>query len=255
MLDRLKFNGAPVIVTGGGSGIGQACCEVLAELGATVIMVGRTEAKLRETESLIARFGVETLCHVADVSNEDEVAGLRDVVAERWGHVKALINNAGDNFQSNIEELETADWNRILGVNLDSLYYFAKLFLPLLKAAPGGGAMVNTASTFGVVGNARMPAYSAAKGGMLALTRQLAIDYGEQGMRINAICPGPTLTARIQGYVDRGLTDIDHLGALTCMGRMAEPREIADVMAFMASDAASYMNGATVIVDGGYTAK
>ena len=250
MLERLKFNGEPVLVTGGGSGIGQACCEALAELGATVIIVGRTEATLRETEQKLVRFDVETLCHPTDVRREEDVAALRDAVSERWGRLKALINNAGDNQRATIEELETEDWARILAV-----YYAAKLFMPLLKAAPGGGAIVNTASTFGVVGNPMMPAYCAAKGGVLSLTRQLAVDYGKDGVRANAICPGPTLTPRIRGYAERGLTDTDRLGGLTCLGRMAEPAEIADVMAFLASDASSYMNGASVVVDGGYTVK
>jgi len=255
MLAKLRFNDAPVVVTGAGAGIGQACCVALAELGASVVMVGRTEQTLRETQALIAGTGVATLCHVADVTKEDEVAALRDAVADRWGHLKALVNNAGDNFRAPIHELKTEDWDRIIAVDLTSVYFCSKLLLPLLKRAPGGGAIVNNSSTFGVVGNPLMPAYCAAKGGVLALTRQMAVDYGTENVRVNAVCPGPTLTPRIRGYAERGLTDPKRMGSLTCLGRPAEPEEIADVMAFLASDAASYIHGASIMVDGGYTIK
>jgi NAD(P)-dependent dehydrogenase (short-subunit alcohol dehydrogenase family) len=98
-----------------------------------------------------------------------------------------------------------------------------------------------------------MPPYTAAKGGVLSLTRQLAIDYGTDNIRVNAVCPGPTVTARLRGYAERGLTDLARLGSLTCLGRMAETEEIGDVMAFLASDAASFVHGASILVDGGYT--
>jgi len=253
MLKKLQFDGAPVLVTGAGTGIGQACCQVLAELGASVVMVGRTEETLRETERLIAGTGVETMCLTADVTREDDVAGVRDAVAARWGHLKALINNAGNNLRAKIEDLKTDDWNSIVAVDLHSVYYCAKLFLPLLKAAPGGGAIVNNASIFAVIGNPQMPAYCAAKGGVLALTRQLAVDYGPDGVRVNAVCPGPTLTPRIRAYAERGLTDTGRLASLTALKRMAEPEEIADVIVFLASDAASYVHGESVVIDGGQT--
>ena len=255
MLRKLKFDGAPVLVTGAGGGIGQACCVSLAELGASLILVGRTEETLRATADRVADFGAETMCHVADVSREQDVLRLHDAVAARWGHLKALVNNAGDNFRSKIVDLATEDWDRVLGVHLGGVFHLTKMFLPLLKAAPNGSAIVNMSSIFGVVGNAQMPAYCAAKGAVLSLTRQLAIDYGPEGVRVNAICPGPTVTGRIREYADRGLTDFDRMSALTCLGRMADPEEIGDVTAFLASDAASYMCGATVVVDGGQTAQ
>ena len=253
MLKKLQFNGAPVLVTGAGAGIGQACCRTLAELGASVIMVGRTMEALRETERLIAGPGVETMCIAADVTVEADIARVRDAVAKRWGHLKALINNAGNNFRAKIEELTAEDWNRIVAVDLTSVYLGAKLLLPLLKAAPGGGAIVNNASIFAVIGNPLMPAYCAAKGGVLSLTRQLAVDYGSEGVRVNAVCPGPTLTARIRSYAERGLTDIKRLASITALKRMAEPEEIADVIVFLASDAASYVHGESVVIDGGQT--
>lgn len=254
MLDKLKFNGAPVLVTGAGSGIGRACCITFAELGASVILAGRTEATLRETEKLIAGKAAATLCFVTDVTREGDVARLRDAVQARFGTVKALINNAGDNLRTKIEDLKTEDWNRILAVDLTSVFLCTKAFLPLLKGAKGP-SIVNNASLYGVVGQNAMAAYSAAKGGVVNLTRQLAVDYGPDGIRINAVCPGPVLTERIRGYAEKGLTDLDRIAALTLLNRLADPAEIADVIAFLASDAASYIHGAAIMVDAGHSAR
>ena len=253
MLKELQFNGAPVVVSGAGTGIGQACAEVLVELGATVVMIGRTDRTLRETEALLEEAGGTYASWVGDVTDEAEVHRFRDMVNERWGHVKGLINNAGNNFRSPVTELETADWNRIIDVDLTSVYYMSKAFLPLLANAPNGGAIVNNASIFGVVGHPLMPVYCAAKGGVLSLTRQLAVDYGDQGVRVNAICPGTTRSPRVQGYMDSGQSDESRLTARIPLRRVAECREIANVAVFMLSDAASFMHGESVVVDGGFT--
>lgn len=254
MLERLDFRGAPVLVTGGGTGIGQACCETLAALGASVIVCGRTEASLRETEALLAAKGAECMVSVTDVTREDEVEALREAVAERFGALKALINNAGENSRTPAADLATADWNRLLDVNLNAVFYTSRAFLPLLIAAKGGGAIVNNASIYGLIGSAGMPAYSAAKGAVLSLTRQLAVDYGRMGVRVNTVCAGPTLSPRIKGYIETGRTDPARVTANVLLGRFAECREIADATVFLASDAASYITGTALAVDGGATA-
>lgn len=255
MLKELQFNGAPVVVTGAGTGIGQACAVVLGELGATVVMTGRTEKTLRDSEAMVEETGAVYATWVGDVTDESNVIELRDMVEERWGHLKGLINNAGNNFRSKITELKSEDWHRIIDVDLTSVYYTSKAFLPLLSKAPGGGAIVNNASIYGVVGNPLMPAYSAAKGAVLALTRQLAVDYGEEGVRVNAICPGTTGSPRVLGYLEQGLSDYDRLMKKNIIQRIADCREIANVAVFLASDAASYVHGESVVVDGGYTIK
>ena len=253
MLKKLLFNGAPVIVTGAGSGIGQACCVVLAELGASVILVGRTMDKLKETESLIKGTGVEFESHAVDVSDEAQIQGMHAAVATKYDHVKSVINNAGTNIVKRITELETEDWNRIISIDLTSVYYMCKIFIPMLQHAPGGGSIVNVASTFGIIGHPEMPAYCAAKGGMLSLTRQLAVDYGEQGLRVNSLCPGATLSPRVRGYIDAGLVDGEATRKLALLGRLAECDEIANTAVFLASDAASYVHGTALVVDGGQT--
>ena len=252
MLDKLRFDGAPVLITGAGTGIGKACCLTFAELGASVILAGRDEGPLRETAKLIAK--VDTLVHTCDVTDEAQVARLADAVQARFGQLKALINNAGDNFRAKLHETTAADWHRIIAVDLDSVFYCTKACLPLLMAAKGA-SIVNNASLYGVVGQSAMAPYAAAKGGVVNLTRQMAVDYGPDGIRVNVVCPGPVLTDRLKGYAERGITDLKKLAALTLLNRMAEPHEIADVIAFLASDAASYIHGATIMIDAGHSAR
>jgi NAD(P)-dependent dehydrogenase (short-subunit alcohol dehydrogenase family) len=253
LLDELRFNGGVVVVTGAGTGIGRASCEAFAELGARLVLVGRTLATLRETEKRIAGRGADAVSIVADVTKETDVARLRDEVAERFGSVKALVNNAGNNFRASITELSPEKWHELIDVDLTSVYLMTRAFMPLLEAAAPGASIVNVASIFGLMGPAEMPVYSAAKGGVIALTRQLAVDYGRKGVRVNAICPGPILTERVRGYYADGKRDMSAVANAVVLGRMGEPGEIGNVIAFVASNAASYLHGASVVVDGGRT--
>lgn len=253
MLEELKFNGAPVVVTGAGSGIGQAASEVFGELGATLVLVGRRLEPLQQTAQRLRALGAESAVFAADVSNEDDVAKLRDFVTSRWDYVKAVVNNAGNNFRSSVHELSTEKWRELLGVNLDGTFFMSRAFLPLLLNAKGGAAIVNVASIFGVIGPAGFAPYAAAKGGVIALTRQMAVDYGAKGVRVNSICPGPILTERVAGYYKGREQDLDVTAKAVVLERFGTPREIGNAIAFMASGAASYMNGANVMVDGGRT--
>jgi NAD(P)-dependent dehydrogenase (short-subunit alcohol dehydrogenase family) len=178
MLNKLKFDCAPVLVTGGGQGIGRSTCEVLAELGAHVIVVSKTRENVLETEKILGDMGASCEGHVTDVSDKAQVDALAAAVAANHDRVKALVNNAGTNFVKKLEELEEDDWHRIIGIDLSSVYYMSKAFLPLLRKADDGASIVNVASTFGIIGHPEMPVYCAAKGGVLSLTRQLAVDYG-----------------------------------------------------------------------------
>jgi meso-butanediol dehydrogenase / (S,S)-butanediol dehydrogenase / diacetyl reductase len=253
VLEELKFEGAPVIVTGAGSGIGQAAAEVFGELGATLVLVGRRVESLEKTALRLAASGAESVVFAADVAREDDVARLHDFVASRWDYVKAIVNNAGNNFRSSVHELSTEKWRELLGVNLDGTFFMSRAFMPLLLNAKGGASIVNVASIFGVIGPAGFAPYAAAKGGVISLSRQMAVDYGPKGVRVNSICPGPILTQRVAGYYKGREQDMDVTAKAVAMERFGQPREIANAIAFMASDAASYMNGATVMVDGGRT--
>ena len=253
MLNKLKFDRAPVVVTGGGQGIGRSTCEALAELGAHVIVVSKTEENVLETEKILGDMGASCEGHVTDVSDKAQVDALAAAVGANHDRVKALVNNAGTNFVKKLEELEEDDWHRIIGIDLSSVYYMSKAFLPLLRKADDGASIVNVASTFAIIGHPEMPVYCAAKGGVLSLTRQLAVDYGGENIRVNGVCPGATLSPRVKNYIDSGMVDGTLVEKLALLGRLAECDEIANVIAFLASDAASYVHGASIVVDGGQT--
>ena len=253
MLNKLKFDCAPVLVTGGGQGIGRSTCEVLAELGAHVIVVSKTRENVLETEKILGDMGASCEGHVTDVSEKAQVDALAAAIAANHDRVKALVNNAGTNFVKKLEELEEDDWHRIIGIDLSSVYYMSKAFLPLLRKADDGASIVNVSSTFGIIGHPEMPVYCAAKGGVLSLTRQLAVDYGGENIRVNGVCPGATLSPRVRNYINSGVVDGTVVEELALLGRLAECDEIASVIAFLASDAASYIHGASIVVDGGQT--
>lgn len=252
VLKELQFNGEVVVVTGAGAGIGRATAEALAELGATTVLVGRTKSRLDDVKDALARSGAKAESFAADVSKENEVERLRDFVAERYGRAKAVVNNAGTNFISPITELSSEKWHELIAVDLDSIFYMCRAFIPLLLKSDKP-SILNVASTFGHIGNPQMPVYCAAKGGVISLTRQLAVDYGPQGLRVNSLCPGPTLSPRVRGYFEAGRADPKGTLQKVMLGRFAECEEVGNVAAFLVSDAASYVHGASIVVDGGQT--
>jgi NAD(P)-dependent dehydrogenase (short-subunit alcohol dehydrogenase family) len=252
VLKELQFNGEVVIVTGAGTGIGRAIAQALAELGATTVVVGRSQSKLEDTKAAIAKAGGVAEVFVADVAEEADVGRLRAFVEAEWGRAKAIVNNAGNNFISPVTELATEKWRELIAVDLDSVYFMCRDFIPLLLQSPKP-SILNVASTFAHIGNEQMPVYCAAKGGVVSLTRQLAVDYGPKGLRVNSICPGPTLSPRVKGYFDSGRADGKGTLQKVMLGRFAECEEIGNVAAFLVSDAASFVHGASILVDGGQT--
>ena len=254
MLAELTFDGLAAVVTGAAAGIGRATARVLGELGAQVYAVDIDAGGLAAAVKDLKGAGVRCEGVVADVTREQDVASVYDRVAADGRPLKALINNAGTNFHSPAHELKLDDWNRIINLNLTGAFLMTRALLPLLLEAPRGGAIVNISSGFGLIGGRSIPVYAATKAGIIGFTRQLCVEYGPRGLRANAVCPGLTLTERVKGYVARNLNDPEGTRPRVLNGRFAQPREIANVIAFVASDAASYMSGAVIPVDGGQTA-
>jgi NAD(P)-dependent dehydrogenase (short-subunit alcohol dehydrogenase family) len=248
----MRFDGKSALITGGGSGIGQAAASRMADEGATIVIVDRDEAALAETAERFRERGRNMISLSADVSHEEEWKRIVAEVRNRFGRLNVLINNAGFNILKPIADYPLEDWSRLVNTNLLGTFLGMKHSLPLMIES-GGGVIVNTASTFGLIAYSSTPAYAAAKGGVIALTRQVALDYATHGIRVNCVCPGPTLTKRLQGLLDQGIVNEFETLQMVLLKRWATPDEIAAVIAFLASDDASYVTGAAYVVDGGQT--
>ncbi len=204
-------------------------------------------------QALVEAKGAHAACFVADVTDEAAVAAVSRSIAARWGAVKAVINNAGDNFRAPITALSTERWRAIVAVDLDSVFYMCRAFIPLLlKAeAPGDPQRRLELRRHRQCRDARLLRGQGRGGESDAPARGRL--RRQAGLRVNTLCPGPTVSPRVRSYLERGLTSRERLEEQVLLHRLAECREIANVAAFLVSDAASFVHGATVMADGGQT--
>jgi NAD(P)-dependent dehydrogenase (short-subunit alcohol dehydrogenase family) len=247
--------GEVAIVTGGTRGIGRAIVDVFLDAGAAVAFCGRDEATGRTEEAALA--GRPAAFWPADVGREADVAALVRACRERFGPPTILVNNAGVNANFDATAMTEAEWDRFFGIDLKAAWLAAKHVLPGMRAA-GRGSIVNLSSLHGFATLEGFFPYAAAKSGLVGLTRSLALDYGPHGIRVNCVAPGFIRTRLVQESIDRAddrATAERAMVAGVALGRIGDPREVAEVVRFLASDAASYVTGASLLVDGGLTAR
>ncbi len=248
------------LVTGGAQGIGRAIAKLLASNGSQVAIVDINLEAAQDTAHEIESSGGAAVCLEGDVSNTPQMSRAVDQVLEKWGRLSILINNAGINTLGGrvpIHEFKEEDWEQILKVDLTGVYVTSKSAIPaMLKNS--GGRIVNISSIAGLVPLRLQSAFVAAKAGVVNLTRSMALELGPQGILVNAVAPGSTLTQGTEklfygadgAYTENAASLLSHIP----LGRPADPKEIAYSVLFLVSPAASYVNGAVLTVDGGWTA-
>ncbi len=234
------------IVTGAGQGIGQAIARKLAAEGATVVVTDLDEASAKRTaDALPGAVAIRS-----DVSDRQAVQAMVERVVRQFGRVDVLVNNAGWDKASPFVDSDPADWDRAIAINLYGVLNTCKAVLPLM-AAHSGGAVVNLGSDAGRVGSSGEAVYSAAKGGVIAFTKSLAREMARHQVRVNCVCPGPTDTALFASFAGPKLREA--LTKAIPFRRLGQPADVANVVAFLASDEASFVTGQTVSVSGGLT--
>jgi NAD(P)-dependent dehydrogenase (short-subunit alcohol dehydrogenase family) len=248
-----SFVGKVAFVTGAGSGIGRATALAFAREGADVAVADVAEEANRETARRVEDIGVRSLAVRCDVTRSDEVESALQSVMNALGRLDAAFNNAGvEQAQVAAADIAEENWDRIVRINLGGVFLCMKHEIPLMLAQ-GAGAIVNTSSGAGVKGFRGQAAYTAAKHGVVGLTKSAALDYADRNIRINAVCPGivdTEMMARFSGDTSEGRQAVI---AQEPVGRMARPEEIAATVVWLCSDTASFVLGAALVVDGGQT--
>lgn len=244
-----RFSDKIVVITGAGSGIGAAAAKRFASEGATVVLVGRTREKLEKTLGMLT--DGPHMVAPCDVSHPEQVKQLAEKVQSTFGRVDVLVNNAGTVVQGKIHEVAIEDWKKLMGADLDGVFHCTHFFMPALLRSKGN--VVNTSSVSGLGGDWGMSVYNAAKGGVTNFTRALAMDYGADGVRVNAICPGFTLTDLTEDMKNEHDL-LERFYDRIPLQRAGEAEDIASAIAFIASDDARYITGVNLPVDGGLTA-
>jgi len=243
----MKLKGKVALVTGFGSGLGQAIAIMFAKEGAAVAGISKTESKGLETVTVIEGAGGQALFRAGDICDSAQMKALIDDTVKRFGGLDILVNSAGVRTNGSITEISEDDWDRTLDTNLRAVFVASRLAIPEMKRR-GGGVILHIAARSGMLGQAGRAAYCASKGGMVTLTEAMAMDHAQDKIRVNCICPGPTRTPMVDTSTPEKLA---RYKTRVPIGRIGEPEDVAYAAVYLASDEASMVTAAILPVDGG----
>ncbi|HWZ82633.1 MAG TPA: glucose 1-dehydrogenase [Terriglobales bacterium] len=241
------------IITGGASGIGRATAMLFAREGATVVIADVNKEVGQTVETEIERAGGRACFESANVTNASDCRRVVEQTLRAFGKVDILFNNAGIIRRATILDLNEEDWDRVMSVNVKSIYLLSREVIPHMQRA-GSGSIINTASGWGLTGGAKAAVYCASKGAVVLLTKAMAIDHGPLNIRVNCICPGDTDTKMLRAEADQLCQSSSSFlaeAAKRPLGRVGTPEEIAQAALYLASDASSFVTGTALVVDGG----
>lgn len=243
-----RFAGKTAIVTGAASGIGEATARLFLQEGAAVVV-----ADLNSPEVLKKEFNDKVVYVRCDVGVEQDVKNVVKETIARFGKVDILVNNAMMTGTGTLADVDTAGWNRVMGTNIGAVFYFCSAVIPHMQKS-GGGSIVNIGSIVGSVGQRGQVPYGTAKGAIINFTRCVALDHAKEKIRVNVVCPGVTMSPAFADFAAHSPRAWSKYLASIPMGRGGAPREVAEAIAFLASDAASFVTGVELRVDGGQLA-
>ncbi|MCC6728557.1 MAG: SDR family oxidoreductase [Chthonomonadales bacterium] len=251
-----RLDGQATLVTGGASGIGAAICRAFAAQGARVVVADIDEAGARR---LAESLGASAIAARADVTSPADVEAALAAAVERFGRLDVLVNNAGIGFVGGADETPLSDFERLMQVNVHGVWHGCRAAVPIMLEQ-GSGCIINIGSVAGLVGVERRFAYCATKGAVMAMTRQLAVDYATRGIRANCVAPGTIHTPFVDAYLHRFHAGEEEamtaaLHARQPIGRMGTPDDVAGMAVYLASSEAAFVTGAVLAIDGGWTAR
>ncbi|UCH73640.1 MAG: SDR family oxidoreductase [Rhodospirillales bacterium] len=253
----MDFTGKAVLVTGATSGIGAAIARAFAGVGASVLLTGRDAERGERVAGSILAAGGTVAFGAADITESQTPGNLVQACLDRFGRLDVLVNNAGVIYDGTAEETSDAEWLETMAVNLDGAFRMSRAAIAAIRQA-GGGSIVNVASDWALVGGRRAVAYCASKGGLMMMTKAMALDHAHENIRINAVCPTEIDTPMLDREIERaGLTREEALasyGDKIPMGRVGTTQDVANAVLFLASDDASFLTGVALPIDGGVTA-